>query len=195
MDPITGSIIAGGAGVIGTYMQNQANSAQAQRQMDFQRDMSNTAHQREVKDLRAAGLNPILSALGAGSSTPTGASGQMENMGDGVSQGINTGLALKQQKKEFEQKDAQIANTQADTGNKKKTSELLTTQTATAMEDLKSKVAQNHILVKTLPAMIKKANAEGNYAEVNQIMNLINSGAGAAGQLISPIKIPTGRKK
>lgn len=47
----------------------------AQNQMNFQREMSNTAHQREILDLQAAGLNPVLSAKLGGASTPTGAAG------------------------------------------------------------------------------------------------------------------------
>lgn len=54
-------------------MNNAFNAEQAQKQMDFQKMMSDTSHQREVKDLVAAGLNPILSANG-GASTPSGAS-------------------------------------------------------------------------------------------------------------------------
>lgn len=85
MDPLTimagATAVGGGMGLVGSVLTNRANQAMAEQQMDFQERMSNTAYQRAMADMKAAGINPMLVTKLGGASTPPGASATLENPG------------------------------------------------------------------------------------------------------------------
>lgn len=116
--PIIGAGISALGSLVGGRMQQNTSQEMAQEQMEFQERMSSTAHQRQVEDLRAAGLNPILSTRLGGASSPAGAMGTaVDFVGNATRAGVSTALAAQANEAQIENIRAQTAKTEAETKN------------------------------------------------------------------------------
>lgn len=157
-----GSSLIGSAGQLWA---NKQNAGMSKRQMDWQERMSNTAHQREVADLRAAGLNPILSATGgSGASTPSGSVARAENPTKDFSRDVFSAVQLKEIQKEQLKNDTELknSNTLLNTQN----AQLASEQAKLVAINQKVATAQEAAILADLP--VKAALAGAHRASASQ---------------------------
>ncbi|MEM1832091.1 MAG: hypothetical protein QXJ97_11250 [Desulfurococcaceae archaeon] len=156
--PLAAALI-GGAGLMSSLLTNRAARHAAQRQMDFQREMSGTAYQRAMADMEAAGLNPMLVSSLGGASTPGGASYAPQ----GIDSAVSSALAATRL-------EAEIDNLHAQTSTIKSQTALNRALEVKALEDAKlasnsAKVAQinERRLRAELPRLETKADYDSSF--------------------------------
>lgn len=178
--------------IIGGLISGQNASYAADHAMDRQMYASETAHQREVADLKAAGLNPILSANG-GASSPAMTTASTPDLSGAVGSGINTALAAQRQKSDLDRQKAETMLLKRKDGSE--TLNQMVTWKNGALADAQAEKAaadteqtrkntefqglKNTVFRKTADSMIKKAQAEGDWAQVNQLMQAVGNSSKA----------------
>lgn len=90
-----GGIVGAVGGLTSTLLGNNSAKHEADRNRDFQEEMSNTSVQRKVADLKAAGLNPLLavSSASSGASTPSGSQADIKHFDPATITTMMNGLA------------------------------------------------------------------------------------------------------
>lgn len=92
---LAGSAIGAGGSLGGSLLSGSASKKESSKQRRLALYMSNTAHQREIEDLRRAGLNPILSGIGgSGASSPSLATATFPDYGRSISSGASSGASM-----------------------------------------------------------------------------------------------------
>lgn len=145
-----GSFIGGLASAFGSRSRNDKIVGSQLAVMDYQRKLQNKAHFREVRDLRRAGLNPILSAMGGpGAMSPQ--AGPALPLEDEVSKGISTAMAVKQL-------GAQLDNIESDTEVKKANEENL--KVDNKLKEAQAEMARNAVPATEAMSEMAKAAVE-----------------------------------
>ena len=200
-NPWMGAVGGGLLGLGESYGASQQNKAQIKaareqmafqaKQLDiqraFQERMSSSAHQRQMADMRAAGLNPILSAKFGGASSPGGgtAAGAMPSLVNEVQPAISTAMQLQTNvhQNRVLKEDANLRFEQWLTQTHESDIRATANDYAQWLKDLEYETAKTHYEMMLENLKIAKRAGEVSDSEFGLWMRYLGEATGAVGNI------------
>lgn len=159
-------VLSAGVGLVGNLFSGGMNNQAAEDRQDsanaFSAQQFATRYQTTVKDMQAAGLNPMLAYSQGVGSSPSGAVSNAAPYGD-------AGSSINQSRLT----SAQVANVEADTRNKEASADLIAGQAAAAWSSASQSNANVGLInanVGKVQAEIDKLRGDTNFEEQQRIL-------------------------